>query len=143
MDTDHVRYTPFQILPAVSFVLFNMILCLQLSLMKINQTIVYQSFCHFYVFSKLSQLGLPKRKKKKAKWKSCSEKHFSLHLRNVCVYVYIIFISLSIKLQSFERQRLIPVTVYAFFETQLFTASFRETQVSVEDFIKMKRDLKF
>lgn len=76
MDTDHVCYTPFQILPAVSFVLFNMILCLQLSLMKINQTIVYQSFCHFYVFSKLSQLGLPKRKKKKGQMKKLQWKTF-------------------------------------------------------------------
>lgn len=69
MDTDHVRCTSFQILPAISFVLFNVILCFQLSLMKINQTRVYQSFCHFYVFSKLSQLGLPKRKKKKGQMK--------------------------------------------------------------------------
>lgn len=44
-----------------------------------------------------------------------SVKSVSPYPLEVSVYIYIIFRSLSIKLQSSERQGLIPVTVYAFF----------------------------
>lgn len=105
MDTDHVRCTSFQILPAISFVLFNMILCFQLSLMKINQTRVYQSFCHFYVFSKLSQLGLPKRKKKKRPNEKAAVKNISPYTLEMRVCMYILFLEVCLLNCSLLRDK--------------------------------------